>query len=569
MVEWNMIPWHKLERRVFKLQKRIFQASQRGDVKAVRQLQKTLMRSWSAKAIAIRKVSQDNQGKKTAGVDGVKSLTPKARLSLILHLKLTNKVKATRRVWIPKPGTSEKRPLSIPTMQDRATQALVKLALEPEWEAVFEPNSYGFRPGRSTHDAIEAIFNSIKQKPKWILDADISKCFDKINHQALLNKINTFPTLNRLIKKWLKAGVFDNNEWLPTKQGTPQGGVISPLLANIALHGMEEEINKVADSLPGNKKKNRYALSFIRYADDFIIIHPSFDVVNKCKDRISEWLSEMGLELKPSKTKIVHTLKPDTNISTQSYINTGGFDFLGFNVRQYLVGRTHSGKNSKGNLLGFKTLIKPSKKAIRKHYDEICQIIDTYKSAPQEALIKRLNPIIRGWTNYYSSVVSKEIFSLLDHLIFQKLQTWAKRRHPDKSKSWISSKYWGMVGNNNWVFSTQYEGKITSTLLKYAKTEIVRHIKVEGKNSPFDGNLVYWSERRGKNLLLPLRVTTLLKSQKGKCTHCGLHFREDDVMEVDHIIPKSKGGKNDYKNLQLLHRHCHDVKTTISGSRYA
>ncbi|MEH2162860.1 MAG: group II intron maturase-specific domain-containing protein [Nostoc sp.] len=332
---------------------------------------------------------------------------------------------------------------------------------------------------------------------------------------------------------------------------------------------MEEEINKVADSLPGNKRKNRYALSFIRYADDFIIIHPSLDVIDECKQRIIEWLKEMGLELKPSKTKIVHTLNPEHNIRTQSSTNTGGFDFLGFNVRQYHVGKTHSGKNPRGKLLGFKTLIKPSEKAIKEHYDEICKTIDTHKSAPQEALIKRLNPLVRGWTNYYSSVVSKEIFALLDHLIFQKLQAWAKRRHPDKSKSWITSKYWGTVGNNNWVFSTKYEGKITFTLLKYAKTEIVRHIKVQGKNSPFDGNLVYWSERRGKNPLLPLRVTTLLKSQKGKCTHCGLHFREDDVMEVDHIIPKLKGGRNDYKNLQLLHRHCHDMKTTIFGSRYA
>lgn len=332
---------------------------------------------------------------------------------------------------------------------------------------------------------------------------------------------------------------------------------------------MEEEINKVADSLPGNKRKNRYALSFIRYADDFIIIHPSLDVIDECKQRIIEWLKEMGLELKPSKTKIVHTLNPEHNIRTQSSTNTGGFDFLGFNVRQYHVGKTHSGKNPRGNLLGFKTLIKPSEKAIKEHYDEICKTIDTHKSAPQEALIKRLNPLVRGWTNYYSSVVSKEIFALLDHLIFQKLQAWAKRRHPDKSKSWITSKYWGTVDNNNWVFSTKYEGKITFTLLKYAKTEIVRHIKVEGNNSPFDGNLVYWSERRGKNPLLPLTVTTLLKSQKGKCTHCGLHFREDNVMEVDHIIPKSKGGRNDYKNLQLLHRHCHDMKTTIFGSRYA
>ena len=562
MVEWNTIPWRKLERRVFKLQKRIFQASQRGDAKAVRKLQKTLMRSWSAKTIAVRKVSQDNKGKKTAGVDGIKSLTPKARLSLISNLKLSYSVKATRRVWIPKPGTEEKRPLGIPTMQDRATQALVKLALEPEWEAKFEPNNFGFRPGRSAHDAIDAIFSSIKQKSKWVLDADISKCFDKINHEALLKKINTFPTLNRLIKAWLKAGVFDNYEWSPTDEGTPQGGVISPLLANIALHGMEEVINKVADSLPGRKRDNRRALSYVRYADDFVILHPSISVIEECIVQIIEWLAKMGLELKPSKTRVIHTLIPSEK-------QKEGFDFLGFNTRQYKVGKTQSGKNTNGKLLGFKTLIKPSEKAIKEHYNKICQIIDTHKSAPQEALIKRLNPIIRGWANYYSTVVSKETFQRLDYLIFHKLQTWGKHRHPNKPGKWISNKYWGTVGDDNWVFSKKYEGKITATLLKHAKTEIVRHIKVEGTNSPFDGNLVYWSERRGKNPLLPLKVTTLLKKQKGKCAYCGLHFREDDVMEVDHIIPKSKGGKDEYKNLQLLHRHCHNEKTARDNSRYA
>ncbi|NEU84605.1 group II intron reverse transcriptase/maturase, partial [Nostoc sp. UIC 10630] len=429
MVEWNAIPWHQLERRVYKLQKRIFQASSRGDTKAVRSLQKTLMRSWSAKALAVRKVTQDNQGRNTAGVDGIKSLIPKKRLALSVNLKLTNRVKPTRRVWIPKPGRDEKRPISIPTMVDRATQALAKLALEPEWEAVFEVNNYGFRPGRSVHDAIEAIYISINQKPKWVLDADISKCFDKINHKVLLEKINTFPTLKRLIKRWLESGVMDNYQYSPTDEGVPQGGVISPLLANIALHGMEEEMNKIALSMKGNKSKNQRALTFVRYADDFLILHPSNDVINQCKDRIQTWLEKVGLEFKPSKTRIGHTLQRPNNSDDTVIV---GFDFLGFNVRQYKVGKTRSGKNAHSKVLGFKTLIKPNKEAITRHYGRICEIIDAYKSATQEALIKHLNPIIRGWTNYYSTVVSKEVFSKLDHLVFLKLFRWAKRRHPKK-----------------------------------------------------------------------------------------------------------------------------------------
>lgn len=224
-IQWNQINWKKLEKRVFKLQKRIYRASERGDLKAVRRLQKTLLHSWSAKCLAVRRVTQDNLGKKTAGVDGVKSLTPKQRIDLVGQLKLTRKAKPTRRVWIPKPGTEEKRPLGIPVMKDRAIQALVKLALEPEWEARFESNSYGFRPGRSCHDAIEAIFNAIRYKPKFVLDADISKCFDRINHPELLRKINTFPAMHRQIKAWLKAGVMDNGIFEETEKGTPQGGV--------------------------------------------------------------------------------------------------------------------------------------------------------------------------------------------------------------------------------------------------------------------------------------------------------------------------------------------------------
>ncbi len=241
-VEWNQINWRKAERLTFKLQKRIYRASERGDVKAVRKLQKTLINSWSNKVLAVRRVTQDNTGKRTAGVDGIKLLTPKQRFNLVSQLKATGKSQPTRRVMIPKPGTNESRPLGIPTMYDRALQAVVKAALEPEWEASFEPNSYGFRPGRSCHDAIGAIFNSIRYKAKYVLDADIAKCFDRINHKALLDKINTYPGLRRQIKSWLKSGVLDQGEILPTNEGTPQGGVLSPLLANIALHGMEERV---------------------------------------------------------------------------------------------------------------------------------------------------------------------------------------------------------------------------------------------------------------------------------------------------------------------------------------
>lgn len=225
MYEWHLLPWRKLERQVYKLQTRIYRASRRGDVKAVHRLQRLLLNSWAARCLAVRRVTQDNQGKRTAGVDGIASLNPAQRLQLGKTLKLTDKAQPTRRVWIPKPGKAEKRPLGIPTMADRSRQALVKLALEPEWEARFEPNSYGFRPGRSAHDAIEAIFNCIRVIPKYVLDADIAKCFDRINHQALLEKLHAPPLIYRQVKAWLKGGVMESGQWFPTEEGTPQGGV--------------------------------------------------------------------------------------------------------------------------------------------------------------------------------------------------------------------------------------------------------------------------------------------------------------------------------------------------------
>jgi RNA-directed DNA polymerase len=552
MYEWKDMNWRKAERCVFKLQKRIFKASQRGDVKLVHKLQRLLQKSWHAKLLAVRRVSQDNQGKKTAGVDGIKSLTPKQRMTLVNNLKLGNKSKPTRRVWIPKPNTDEKRPLGIPTMYDRALQALVKLALEPEWEAKFEPNSYGFRPGRSAHDAIGAIYLSINKKPKYVLDADISKCFDKINHQKLLAKLQTYPKLRQQIKAWLNSGVMDGKTLFPTNEGTPQGGVISPLLANIALHGMEETIKQFARTIKGNKSKNEQSLTLIRYADDFVILHEDEKVIKDCQNVMSKWLAEMGLELKPSKTKMSHTLN--------NYDGNIGFDFLGFNIRHYKPGKHHGAKNSQGTKLGFKTLIKPSAEKVKTHLRKLGDVVDKHKSASQAVLMKRLNPIIRGWCNYYSSVVSAKTFSDCDYYFFEKLKRWAYRRHPMKNRHWIMRKYWHTNKGNNWSFSTR-EGNNPFIMAKHQDTKIVRYVKVKGNRSPYDGDLIYWSSRMGKHPEMPAQKASLLKKQKGCCAYCGLRFRDGDLIETDHITPTSKGGKNIKDNKQLLHRHCHDLKT--------
>ena len=303
-------------------------------------------------------------------------------------------------------------------------------------------------------------------------------------------------------------------------------------------------------------EKERRALTVVRYADDFVVMHKDKETVEKAQRLINEWLSNMGLQLKPEKTSIAHTLEGVEP----------GFDFLGFNVRQYKVGKYKTGKNGHGKPLGFKTIIKPSKKSVAKHTQRLNEIVVKHKGVSQAALIAHLNPIIRGWANYFRTCVSKETFSEIDKYLWQILYKWARGRHPNKTGKWCAKKYWTIGQEVQWKFSGKTDtGKVVE-LLKHSSTEIVRHVKVKGKASPYDGNLTYWSTRLGRNPEIPTLVAKLLKEQKGKCEHCGLTFKDGDKWEVDHILPKSMGGKHVFTNLQLLHKHCHDEKTAHDGS---
>ncbi len=556
---WKHLPWGKIQRKVFKLQKAIYNAVQSENCRKARRLQRLLHKSWYARLLAVRKVTQDNQGKKTAGVDGVKSLSQTQRFLLAETLSARLSVKPLRRVWIPKPGRDEKRPLGIPTMRDRAHQALVKLGLEPYWEARFEAESYGFRPGRSAHDAINAIFNKALRKPQYVLDADIAKCFDQINHDYLLSKLDCPSVYKRSIRQWLKAGVMDNGVFESTEAGTPQGGVISPLLANVALHGM---IESVVNSFPNTRTINgklhlSYRPKIIRYADDFVVMANHPEVILEAQDLIKDWLKPVGLTLKPEKTRLCNTLSEWND-------EKPGFDFLGFNVRHYPCS-VHKGVNAgqAGGIKPYQLNIKPTQKAIRTHYDALKGIIKTYRTAPQAALIKHLNPVIRGWSNYYSSVVSKTTFSKLDYLAWKALRAWTKSRCGKVSYNKLRN-YYSFGANGQWTFQTA--GGLR--LITHAETPITRFTKVKGSKSPYDGDWTYWSKRMSKGYPgVGTRLTKLLKRQKGRCTHCGQYFTSDDLIEVDHIEPRSKGGKDVYANLQALHRHCHDEKTRTDGSQ--
>lgn len=556
---WQSVQWAPIEKFVLNMQKRIYKASVAKNKTTLTRLQRVLLKSEAGKLKAIRRVTQDNKGKRTAGVDGKKQLTPIQRMDMIHTMKMDGSADPIRRVYIEKgEDSTETRPLGIPTMKDRAKQALALLALEPEWEAKFEPNSYGFRPGRGCHDAIEAIYISINQKPKYVLEADIEGCFNNIDHDSLINKLDTFPEMERQVRAWLKSGVLEDRIITATQRGVPQGGIISPLLMNVALHGLEIDTKKhmqgmdrrSADgkALPGRTRTT--ALSIIRYADDFVVLHEDIEVVNSCRSFIEVWMSRIGLRLKDAKTRVSHTRK--------TVDNQTGFDFLGFNIRQYPIGWRKIRKTKAS--LKFRTLIKPSK---RKVIDHLRVIKETFNSTKDTtALIALLNPKIIGWARYYHTVVSSSIFNWCNARIYHLCEIWVRKKHPTQTRKWQNERYFHTVGPRNWVFGYLSEDKELITLKQYTDVPIRRHTKVIGTRSPYDGRGEYWSNRINIYPLVSVNVKRLMKQQEGKCAWCKQRFLPMDVIERDHIIPISQGGKHSRENFQLLHGHCHRVKTT-------
>ena len=583
---WSDVRWPEVEERVDRLQKRIFEKSRtienklaknesvNDDVKALRFLQQKVTTSLDACLLAVRRVTLLNKGRKTPGIDSKSNLTAQERLELARNLRITSFASPILVKEIPKPGTNKTRKLGIPTIKDRATQMLVKMALEPEWEAKFEANSFGFRPKRSCHDATSATWHALRMKQKFVLDADISACFDKIDHEKLLMKLNCSKELKQQINAWLKAekkvGFPKRKEWQTTgvgqtPMGTPQGGIISPLLANIALHGMEDAVRKFYveelyhklgfDSSVAKSDRLRQ-VSIIRYADDFVIIHESYEVVLACKNFVSEWLKEnAGLSLSEAKTSIV---------------NSGnGFEFLGF---QFI---SITEKETKRTKCRASVSAKSKKRLISKVHN----VLQKHRSSTQELLIKTLNPIIIGWCNYYCVHECSKDFKQVEGTIFKMLESWANRRAAKGMgvkavmKKYFNTeekreiKFRGKTHRPKWIFGTMSKTRSgTDNFIFLALPSWVtskRHLKIKGKASPFDKDTVYWSKRDSTVSQIKPSLKKLLGRQQFTCGICHKKFASNtsETMEIDHIIPISKGGSDKYENLQVVHQSCHQKKT--------
>ncbi|MFC0866399.1 group II intron reverse transcriptase/maturase [Sphaerimonospora cavernae] len=498
--EWDAVNWRACEEEVRRLRQRIFKATREQDWRKVRNLQKLMLRSQSNTLTSVRRVTQHNAGRRTAGVDGQVALTSEARAKVAVEVHRTRsswQPLPVRRVHIPKPGSGKLRPLGIPVLIDRCHQARVRNALEPEWEARFEPRSYGFRPGRGCHDAVGILFTTLGQRNAgrlWILDADLTAAFDRIDHDRLLTSLGSFPSRN-MIRAWLTAGVIEPGRgFAPTLEGSPQGGVISPLLMNIALHGLEEAAGvrrRASGASAGVTKRGSPVL--VRYADDFVVCCHSQRQAEQVKADLGGWLALRGLSLNEDKTSIVHASQ--------------GFDFLGFNVRRY-----HG-----------KLLIRPSKTAVTRLRERLRSEMLRLRGANAQAVIRALNPIVRGWAAYYRGVVSSRIFKRLDEYVWWLTWRWARRGHTNKSRYWTYNRYYGKFNkfrNDQWVFGDRDSG---SYLVKFSWTAIVRHVAVKGAASPDDPALAgYWAVRRTR-VPPPLDSYTLhlLTRQDGRCPLCG------------------------------------------------
>jgi RNA-directed DNA polymerase len=530
-VDWNQIDWGKVKGNVRRLQMRIVKAIEEGRWGKVKALQRLLTHSFSAKALAVRRVTE-NQGKRTPGVDGETWNTPKKKAQGVMSLRQHGyRAQPLRRTYIRK-SNGKQRPLGIATMKDRAMQTLYKLALDPIAETTGDPNSYGFREKRSAADAIAQCFLCLSRKRSAtaILEADIRGCFDNISFEWLMANI---PMDKGILKQWLKAGYIDRNVFYKTKKGTPQGSPISPVLANLALDGLEAA---VIGQYPRRLRRQRQ-IHLVRYADDFVVFGRNRDLLETdIKPTIEAFLAKRGLTLSAEKTKI-------TDIET-------GFDFLGQNVRKY-----------NGTLL-----IKPTRKSVQTLLHKIRTTIKTHQHLSAGQLITKLNPIIRGWANYHRYVVSKEIFAYIDHRIYEILWRWAKRRHRNKGKRWVYAKYFRPNYTHQTGFYGQVKGKDgssrTQRLTKAAKIPIKRHVKVKAEANPFDPKWERYFEKRldakmatewrGRRSLL-----TLWQSQNGLCPICQHKITKETGWENHHRSYRVNGGPDTSANRVLLHPTCH------------
>jgi RNA-directed DNA polymerase len=467
---WQDIQWKTVEKYVLSLQFRIYKAATNQETEKMYKSQKTLIFSNYAKFLAVRKVTLDNTNKRIPGVDKKIITTHEERFQLANQLKLDGKSLLIRRIYIAKP-TGNKRALGIPTIKDQAKQVLANLALSPQWESRFEANGYGFRPRKYVHDPMESVFLGIYNKPKWVLDVDISKCFDKINHDYLIRKCNTFPKMQRQLKSWLKAGILDDGQFRTRDNLTKPSKVISILLSNIALDGLIKKIDSYIATLPGSRPKNRQSLTFVRYVDNFILMYPKKKIIEKLKEVTEDFLKEISLELNVTKTRILHALDHYNDIPP-------GFSFLGFNIiqkpRWNRIRKTFYKQQSKQNLMTFR---KPSIiKSVKVHKKNIRDTIRKYKGTKQQLLIYKLNVIIRQWANSKRTQIASKVFQKLDKYTFEHLWKWAKKRHQKMSRYKLKEKYWHKSGNRNWIFGIQKDEKISFQLLQHSYIKFQRHL---------------------------------------------------------------------------------------------
>ncbi len=524
--QWKSIDWKKAEAEVNRLQARIAKATQEKKWNTVKRLQYLLTHSYYAKALAVRKVTT-NKGKNTPGVDKELWSTPASKMRGVLALTDKGyKAKPLRRVFIEKKG---KRPLGIPCMYDRAMQALYALALDPVSETTADTQSFGFRRGRCAQDACEYIFALYchSYSPQWVLEGDIKGCFDHISHDWLVAHI---PMDKSVLKQFLKAGFVFNDELFPTDEGTPQGGVISPILANMALDGIQKALRDRFDLSAKGKVSafvhNKSQVNLVRYADDFIVTAATKEIAEEAKEIIRDFLQARGLELSEEKTLITHI--------------DSGFDMLGWTFRKF-----------KGKLI-----VKPSQKAIKALNASLREtVLERGKAWKQADLIRILNRQLRGWANYHQSVCAKDAFSRADHILYEMLWRWAKRRHPKKNRRWITANYWHSKGLRHWVFSTE-----TEQLMKLGEVPIIRHAKVRMDANPYL-EAEYFAHRKFQRGMKRLsgRFKKVWRNQNGCCYHCGLPMDISDEREIFYKIPKSMGGKDEVQNMAYVHRHCQSI----------